>query len=93
MREIQASEAKIHLPQLLDDVEQGDTLIIARHGRRIARIVPETDRRQGGIDKVLKGIREIRKRTGGITVKELLAARDEGRKSRCNTHRGPLIEP
>ncbi len=80
MREIQASEAKTHLPQLLDDVERGETLIITRHGRRIARIVPDVDRRQEEIDKALAGIRELRKRTGRITLKELLSARDEGRK-------------
>jgi prevent-host-death family protein len=81
MREIQASEAKVHLPQLLDDVERGETLIITRHGRRIARIVPEVDQRQEEIDKALSGIRELRKRTGKITPMELLSARDEGRKS------------
>lgn len=81
MREIQASEAKVHLPQLLDDVERGETLIITRHGRRIARIVPEVDRRQEEIDKALAAIRELRGRTGRITVGELLSARDEGRKS------------
>jgi prevent-host-death family protein len=80
MREIQASEAKVHLPQLLDDVERGETLIITRHGRRIARIVPEVDRRQEEIDKALLGIRELRKRTGTISLGELLSARDEGRK-------------
>ena len=80
MREIQASEAKTHLPQLLDDVERGETLIITRHGRRIARIVPDVDRRQEEIDKALAGIRELRKRTGRITLKELLSARDEGRR-------------
>ena len=80
MREIQASEAKVHLSQLLDDVERGETLVIKRHGRRIARIVPEVDRRQEEIDKALTGIRELRKRTGGITLQELLSARDEGRK-------------
>jgi prevent-host-death family protein len=80
MREIQASEAKTHLPQLLDDVERGETLIIKRHGRRIARIVPEVDRRQEEIDKALAGIRELRKRTGRITLKQLLSARDEGRR-------------
>jgi len=80
MREIQASEAKTHLPQLLDDVERGETLIIKRHGRRIARIVPDADRRQEEIDKALAGIRELRKRTGRITLKELLSARDEGRR-------------
>ena len=80
MREIQASEAKTHLPQLLDDVERGETLIITRHGRRIARIVPDVDRRQEEIDKALAGIRELRKRTGRITLKQLLSARDEGRR-------------
>lgn len=81
MRQIQASEAKAHLPQLLDDVERGETLIITRHGRRIARIVPELDRRQEEIDKSMAGIRELRKRTGRISLGELLSARDEGRKS------------
>jgi prevent-host-death family protein len=81
MREIQASEAKIHLAQLLDEVERGETLIITRHGRRIARIVPEADRRQEEIDKALAGIRELRKRTGRISLEDLLSARDEGRQS------------
>jgi prevent-host-death family protein len=81
MREIQASEAKVHLPQLLDEVERGATLIITRHGRPIARIVPEADRRQEEIDKALDGIRALRERTGRITAGELLSARDEGRKS------------
>jgi prevent-host-death family protein len=80
MREVQASEAKVHLPQILDDVERGETLIITRHGRRIARIMPEVDRRQEEIDKALAAILELRKRTGRITVGELLSARDEGRK-------------
>jgi prevent-host-death family protein len=41
MREIQASETKTHLPQLLDDVELWETIVITRHGRAIARLVPE----------------------------------------------------
>jgi prevent-host-death family protein len=81
MREIQASEAKVHLPQLLDEVERGETLIITRHGRRIARIVPDTDRRQDEIDKALAGIRALRERTGRVGAAELLSARDDGRKS------------
>lgn len=79
MREIQASEAKVHLPQLLDDVERGETLIITRHGRRIARIVPERDQEE--IDNALASIRQLRGGAGRITVSELLSARDEGRKS------------
>jgi prevent-host-death family protein len=80
MREIQASDAKAHLSQLLDDVERGETLIITRHGRAIARIVPEVDRQQEEIDKAIANIKELRKRTGKITFEELLSARDEGRR-------------
>ncbi len=80
MREIQASDAKTHLPQLLDDVERGETLIITRHGRAIARIVPEAHRRQEEIDEAVEAIKELRKRTGKITLDELLSARHEGHK-------------
>lgn len=80
MREIQASEAKTHLPQLLDDVERGETLIITRHGRAIARIVPEVHRRQEEIDSAIESIMRLRKRTGKITFEELRSAREEGRK-------------
>jgi prevent-host-death family protein len=81
MREIQASEAKAHLPQLLDDVERGETLIITRHGRAIARIVPEVDRRQEEVEQAIANIRALRQRNGRVTVKELLSAREEGRRS------------
>ncbi len=80
MREIQASEAKIHLAGLLDEVERGETLIITRHGRPIARIVPEVDRQQAKIDEAMETIRSLRRRTGRIEVDELLSARDEGRR-------------
>ena len=80
MREIQASEAKVHLPQLLDDVERGETLIITRHGRAIARLVPETNRRRAEIDSAIESIERLRRRTGKISVSELLSARDDGRK-------------
>ena len=80
MREIQASEAKIHLPRLLDEVERGETLIITRHGRAITRIVPEIDLQQTKIDEAMDAIRSLRRRTGRIEIEELLSARDEGRK-------------
>src|SRR5215467_14337847 len=75
MREIQASDAKARLPQLLDDVERGETLIITRHGRAIARIVPELDRRQEEVDRALASIRELRKRTRKVSIEELRSAK------------------
>ncbi len=80
MRQVQASEAKAHLLQLLDEVEQGETLIITRHGRPIARLAPESDRRRQEIEQALAAIRKIRRRTAKISVREILAARDEGRR-------------
>lgn len=80
MREIQASEAKTHLPQLLDDVEHGATLIITRHGRRIARLIPEPDHRQEEIRQAIAHIRALKSRAASVTVEELLSARDEGRR-------------
>jgi prevent-host-death family protein len=80
MREVQASDAKTHLPQLLDEVERGETVVITRHGRAIARIVPEAHRRQAEVDRAVDGIKALRRRTGKITVAELLSARDEGRR-------------
>jgi len=78
MREIQASEAKTHLPQILDEVERGETVIITRHGRAIARLVPEAQRRQAEVDQAIAGLSELRRRVGRITVTELLTARHEG---------------
>ena len=80
MREIQASEAKTHLPQLLDEVERGETLVITRHGRAIARIVPEARQRQEEVDLAIEAIKALRKRTVKVTLNEFFAARHEGHK-------------
>ena len=80
MRQIQASEAKTKFLQLLNDVERGDTLIITRHGRPIARVSPEIDRRQEEVDEAIADLRALGRRNVRITVREILSARDEGRK-------------
>jgi prevent-host-death family protein len=77
MRAVQASEAKAHLPQLLDEVERGETIIITRHGRAIARLVPEAQRRQAEIDRAIDALKELRRHTGKVTLEELLSARHE----------------
>lgn len=80
MREIQSSEAKAHLPQLLDEVERGETIIITRHGRAIARLVPEPGRRREEIAKTLAELEEFRKTMPPLTLDEILSARHEGHK-------------
>jgi prevent-host-death family protein len=80
MREIQASEAKAHLASLLDDVERGETLIITRHGKPIARLVPEADLRQAEVNRAIADIEKFRKTMPRIPLEEILSARHEGHK-------------
>ena len=80
MPEIQALEAKVHLPRLLEDVEKGEKLIVTRHVQRIARIVPEMDRQPSEIDNPIGHSRELRQRTGKTAISGLLSARGDGRK-------------
>jgi prevent-host-death family protein len=80
MREVQASEAKTHLAQLLDEVEGGETIVITRHGRPIARLAPEPDAKREDIRRAIEEMKAARKGAGKITVEEILSARDEGRK-------------
>jgi prevent-host-death family protein len=83
-REIPASEAKAHLSELLDAVERGETIAITRHGRRIARLVPDADHRQEEIRQAIEDIealrQEIRKRTGLISAEEIVSSIHEGHK-------------
>ena len=56
--EVEASEVKAHLARPLDEVERGETVIITRHGRAIARIIPEAHRRQQEIDEAIADIED-----------------------------------
>lgn len=80
MREVQASDAKTHLPRLLDDVEAGETIVITRHGKPIARLVPDEERRNAEARDAMEEIRALRKRVGKAPLQELLDARHEGHK-------------
>ena len=80
MREIAASEAKTHLPRLLDDVERGETFVITRHGRAIARLVPEHDRRREEIAEAISAIKRFQRQAPSATIEEIISARDEGRR-------------
>jgi prevent-host-death family protein len=80
MQEIALSEAKARLSELLDEVERGETVVITRHGRRIARITGEDEHRRREVAEAIRAIKDLQKQTGKITVEEILASRDEGRK-------------
>lgn len=44
MRSVQVVEAKARFSALLAEVEAGETVAITRHGRVVARLVPDTPR-------------------------------------------------
>jgi prevent-host-death family protein len=78
MRQIQSSEVKARLPQFLDDVERGETIIITRHGRPVAHLVPAPVRDRERVRRAVDGIKALRQTTGRIPLDELLASRHEG---------------
>jgi len=80
LKTVQASEAKTRFNSLLTEVEAGRSIVITRHGKPIARLVPERAERQEDAREVIAQIREARKHVGKATLEEILAWRDEGRK-------------
>ncbi len=80
--EVQASVAKTHFSQLLDEVERGATIVVLRHGRPIARIVPDPEgqrqRKKQAIENIRRLAKQIREETGGATVEEILSSIHEG---------------
>ena len=80
MREIQASEAKTHLPRLLTDVERGETIVITRHGRPIARLCPAGRDRRSELANLKSDIARLRGSMPRLELHDILSARDEGRR-------------
>ncbi len=79
MRTVGAYEAKTHLPRLLQAVEQGETIVITRHGKEVAHLVPPPG--NGSRDDFIAAIARWEKarkglRLGGLKVRDLIA---EGR--------------
>ena len=81
-RQIRSSEARTHFFRLLDDVERGETIVITRHGRPIARLTPEIDSRREDIRKAIEAMRALRASLpkSGITTDDLLQMRHEDHK-------------
>jgi prevent-host-death family protein len=78
--EYQASDAKAKWAELLDEVERGHTIRITRHGKTIARLVPEAEQRAAEIAEAIKELRALREKTGKAPLAEILASRHEGHK-------------
>ena len=63
MKRIGASDARRHLPCLLDRVAQGESLTITRHGKPVARLVPmphNRDRTQQAAARIIERRRNLK---------------------------------
>ena len=80
MREIQATEAKTRLAELLRVVERGESVAITRHGRPIAHLVPAPSQDRANRRRAVERFRQ--RRAGwdrvSFSTDEILAARHEG---------------
>lgn len=79
MREVGAFEAKTHLSELIAAVEAGETVMITRRGRPVARLVPVEAQSTSRVAAVER-IRHLRIGIAEITRNDILSARDEGRR-------------
>jgi prevent-host-death family protein len=79
MQTIQASEAKTKFLRILDDVENGASVIVTRHGKPVARISPAPEIDREAVQRATEGMRALRQRIGKLSLEEILSARDEGR--------------
>ncbi len=82
MKEVGAFEAKNTLSALLDLVERGEEVMITRHGKPVARLVPS----QPAINREEARAAMLRLRARAkalklnLTMEEIKAYRDEGRR-------------
>jgi len=75
-----AFEAKTNLSALLERVAQGESIRITRHGKPIARIVPDDpERATSDLTEVIDAIREFR-RGRNVKPEEIRSFIEEGRR-------------
>jgi len=80
MRTVGAYEAKTHLSQLLDDVANGETITITKHGVPVAELRPLKSSQRRDVAEVIDEMKKLRAQIGslnGVTIRELI---EEGRR-------------
>jgi prevent-host-death family protein len=85
MQTVGAFEAKNTLGSLLDRVEAGEEILITRHGKPAARLVPDHGITAAQVERARAAAERIRlraeaRKTGPFDWEEWKAYRDEGRK-------------
>jgi prevent-host-death family protein len=85
MKTLTAVEAKRRFGELLDRVARGEEIVITRHDKAIARIVPEGGRNLEDVRRAVEDLRALRQEMASrkgfkpLTDKEIKDAINEGR--------------
>ena len=80
MRQVQATEAKTRLAELLRVVERGETVAITRHGKPVAHLVPAPVQDRVSRERAVERFKRRRAGWKRVTfsTEEILAARHKG---------------
>ena len=84
MPKVSAFEAKTRFGELLDRVSKGEEVVITRHDRPVARLVPEGAQRLDDVRRAVAGLRALQQRVrrrsnAKLSDREVRAAIEEGR--------------
>ena len=85
MAKVTAFEAKTRFGELLDRVAEGEEVVITRHDKPVARLIPEGVRPLDEVRRAVAGLRELQERIGRrskakLTARDVRAAIEEGRR-------------
>ena len=81
---VSAFDAKTRFGSLLDRTSKGEEVVITRHDKPVARLVPEGAQRLEDVRRAVAGLRELQQRIrrrsrAKLSDRDVRAAIDEGR--------------
>ena len=84
MSKVTAFEAKTRFGDLLERVSRGEEVVITRHDKVVARLVPEGPQRLDEVRRAVSGLRDLQSRIrrrsrAKLSDREVRAAIEEGR--------------
>jgi prevent-host-death family protein len=84
---VSAFEAKTRFGELLERVTRGEEIVITRHDKPVARIVPEGAQRLADVRRAIEGLRDLQRRIAyrgkarvRLSDREVRSAIEEGRR-------------
>lgn len=84
MAKVTAFEAKTRFGELLERVAKGEEVVITRHDKPVARLIPEGAQRLDEVRRSVQGLRDLqqqirRRSKAKLSSREVRSAIEEGR--------------